>query len=238
MRDRLRYLLQPPAIVRRKLLVDGAQGQIAPEDLPAVRLQAVEDRARGRLHAGDGGNAKGEASEKDPEPAQRAHAVAQLPVRESPGDGGHAAHADTDRAAGRGAFQRRPGPLASHIDPAVHHANAPPAQLGQPCFMRDQQQGGAAVTTPCEEMVHHLPAGHGIEVAGRLVGEDEGRTVDQGAGDRHPLLLAPRQLAGVVSQPVRKAHRGELRLRPLMGVGLAGELARRSHVLPSRSWWG
>ena len=34
-----------------------------------------------------------------------------------------------------------------------------------------------------------------VEVAGRLVGEDDLGVVHDGAGDRHPLLLAARELA-------------------------------------------
>src|SRR4051794_755562 len=40
-----------------------------------------------------------------------------------------------------------------------------------------------------------------VEVAGRLVGEDDLGLADQGPGHGHPLLLTPRQLARTVLQP-------------------------------------
>ena len=82
-------------------------------------------------------------------------------------------------------------------------------------------------------MVHHLLAGRGVQVAGGLVGKEQARPVDEGAGDRDSLLLAAGELAGVVPQPVSEAHRGQLRPGPVEGVGLARELAGRGHVLES-----
>ena len=40
-----------------------------------------------------------------------------------------------------------------------------------------------------------------VEIAGRLVGQQNGWPHDQGARHRHPLLLAARQHAGPVRQP-------------------------------------
>ena len=80
-------------------------------------------------------------------------------------------------------------------------------------------------------MFHHLLAGRGVEIPGGLVGEEEARPVDQRAGDRHPLLLAAGELAGIVPQPVVETHRGQLHPSPIERVGLARELAGRGHVL-------
>ena len=44
-----------------------------------------------------------------------------------------------------------------------------------------------------------------IEVAGRLVGEDEVRIVDQAAGDGHALLLTAGELRGPMLQPLAQA---------------------------------
>ncbi len=57
-----------------------------------------------------------------------------------------------------------------------------------------------------------------VEVARRLVGEQDAGLADQGAGDRHPLLLAPRELARKMARAVRHAdllQRLAHRLRPL-----------------------
>src|SRR6185369_4832972 len=48
------------------------------------------------------------------------------------------------------------------------------------------------------ERVEDLRAGRVVEVAGRLVGEEQGRASDEGAGDRDALLLAGAQLVGAV----------------------------------------
>jgi hypothetical protein len=46
------------------------------------------------------------------------------------------------------------------------------------------------------EQRHDFLAGMAVEVAGRFVGEDQLRRVDQRAGNRHALLLAARNAAG------------------------------------------
>ena len=48
-----------------------------------------------------------------------------------------------------------------------------------------------------------------VEVSGWLVGEDDGRVVDERARDGHPLLLATGELARTVGHPIREAHRSE-----------------------------
>ena len=55
----------------------------------------------------------------------------------------------------------------------------------------------------------HFLAGPRVEVAGRLVGHEDRRAVDQRPGDRHALLLAAGELAGVVVHPVAQAHLAE-----------------------------
>ena len=45
---------------------------------------------------------------------------------------------------------------------------------------------------------HDLIAGVGVEVAGGLVGEDDGGLVDEGAGDGDALALAAGELVGLV----------------------------------------
>jgi len=47
-----------------------------------------------------------------------------------------------------------------------------------------------------EHDVHDLFARFGVEVSRGLVGHDQARRRDEGPRDGHPLLLAPRQLAG------------------------------------------
>ena len=57
----------------------------------------------------------------------------------------------------------------------------------------------------------HLEARPGVEVAGRLVGQEERRVGDQGPGDRDALLLAAGELVGRVVDPVVEADRARAR---------------------------
>ena len=59
-----------------------------------------------------------------------------------------------------------------------------------------------------EQREDGLPGGL-VEVAGGLVGQDDGRLPDQGAGDRHPLPLPDRDLGRARLQPVAEPDRGQ-----------------------------
>ena len=117
------------------------------------------------------------------------------------------------------------------LDPAVRHANRPVTERREPRLVGDEEEGRLPFAAPGEEVSHHLVAGCGVEVPGRLVREEKVGTVDEGAGDGDALLLAARKLARIVPQAVVEPHCGELLARPLEGVGGARELARGGHVL-------
>ena len=70
--------------------------------------------------------------------------------------------------------------------------------------MGDQQQCHAALALLGEQQVGDLPAGGLVEVAGRFVGDEDGRARRQRAGDRHALLLAAGQRAGIMRQALAK----------------------------------
>ncbi len=53
-----------------------------------------------------------------------------------------------------------------------------------------------------EHQLNDLRAGRGVEVAGRLVGEQDRGLDDEGAGKRNALLLAARHLGGIVRPSV------------------------------------
>ena len=55
-------------------------------------------------------------------------------------------------------------------------------------FVGDDDDGVAGLVQPGEQR-HDLDAGLRVEVAGRFVGEQNRRVVDQGPGDRNPLAL-------------------------------------------------
>ena len=68
---------------------------------------------------------------------------------------------------------------------------------------RDDDRRAAGVDLA--EQVHDLERELGIEVAGRLVGQDDRRIVDERAGDGDALLLAARELHRVRVHPVLQA---------------------------------
>lgn len=60
--------------------------------------------------------------------------------------------------------------------------------------MRGHDDGGTGPVDPVQEL-HDADGGLRVEVAGRLVGDQQGGPVDEGAGDGDALLLAAGQLA-------------------------------------------
>src|SRR5271169_2857635 len=103
----------------------------------------------------------------------------------------------------------RPGSLSGDAAPLErYHPLAHPldhlAVVG-----RDEDRGSAGI--------HFLEEGHDllghvrVEVARWLVGEEQDRLVDEGAGDGNALLLATRQLEGIRMHLVMQAHRFQRR---------------------------
>ena len=110
------------------------------------------------------------------------------------------ARAISQRRAGRGAEQQ--------------HAVGPRRGGAR---MRHQHAGRALVAHLRDERVEHALGGGRVEVAGRLVGQDQARPVHQRARDRDALQLAAREL-----------------LRQALGQALAGR-PRRASPRPARA---
>ena len=81
-------------------------------------------------------------------------------------------------------------------DPAGSHFNGPFGVAGGAVVV-GYQQDGAAVSGELGEVFQHGPGAVGVEVAGRLVGEDQARLVEQRAGQGGPLALAGAELEGL-----------------------------------------
>ncbi len=77
-------------------------------------------------------------------------------------------------------------------------------------------------------------AGLRIEIAGRLVGDEDDRIGGERAGERHALLLAAGHLRRVMRKAMREADGLELTAGALESVGAAGELQRNSDILQRR----
>ena len=73
--------------------------------------------------------------------------------------------------------------------------------------MGDEDERRAAVALQGEEEVDDRAAGGLVEIAGRLVGDEDGRVRHDRAGDGDALLLAARKLRRVVVQALAEADR-------------------------------
>src|SRR6476660_4738461 len=91
--------------------------------------------------------------------------------------------------------------------------------------MRDQDHG-AARPVEAGQQCQHLGTGSGIQVARRLVREDQGWLGDQRPGDRHALLLATGELGRIVRQPITQAQPLELNARPSKAIAAADALVQ------------
>ena len=100
--------------------------------------------------------------------------------------------------------------------------------------MRDEHQGRLPSPLQAEQKLDHLVAGLAVEIAGRLVGEDDLRTRAERARQCHTLLLAARQLRRKVIGAMRDADFRQQAAGDIEGVGLAGELERQGDVLQRR----
>ena len=87
------------------------------------------------------------------------------------------------------------------------------------------------------EQAHDFVGGAGVEVAGGLVGEQDDRVIDQGAGDGDALLLAAGELVGLVLHTAFQAHELQGRYRTVAaftGGHVAVVEQRQLHVLDGR----
>ena len=72
--------------------------------------------------------------------------------------------------------------------------------------MAHQQERRADLGAQGPDQLEDLPGVGGVQGAGRLVGQDQGRAVGQGPGDGDPLLLN--------EKAVMEYNRGEYATRP------------------------
>ena len=82
-------------------------------------------------------------------------------------------------------------------DDAVADGDDAMGVLGDVRLVGDEDDGVAFGVKLVEEG-HDLVAGLGVEVSGGLVGEDDGRVVDEGTGDGDALSLTAGELVGLV----------------------------------------
>ena len=109
------------------------------------------------------------------------------------------------------------------LDQAVTDADRPLRVIGDVGIVRHQDDGDPLVLIQLLEHPQHFFAGARIEVAGRLIREEQRRMIDQRPRDRHALLLAPGKLRGLVVHPVAQTHAAQHLLGPLAGFAV-GEM--------------
>ncbi len=78
------------------------------------------------------------------------------------------------------------------------------------------------------------PAGRLVEIAGRLVGDEDGGIGRERARQRHALLFAAGQFGRIVMDALRQSDGGKLALGAFERVGNAGELERHGDVFQRR----
>src|SRR2546428_4978286 len=100
-----------------------------------------------------------------------------------------------------------------------------------PVVGRHQYCGAACIDL--QQQLNNLPRGGRIEVSSGLVRKKNPWVVHEGAGDRHPLLLAARKLVGVLGLFAFETHDAEhfLDLRLEMAQRALGHAQREGHVL-------
>ncbi len=107
------------------------------------------------------------------------------------------------------------------------------ARVGGVRVVRHHDDGLAVLAVERLQQVEDLVARLAIEVAGRLVAQQQRRVGDDGARDADALLLAARELARVVIGPLAEPDDRQRRLHPLLALGRrrassAAAAARRS----------
>jgi hypothetical protein len=83
-------------------------------------------------------------------------------------------------------------------DVAVGEANNARGVFEQALVMRGEDEGKTEAAVEIAHEVDELSGVARVEIGGRLVGEDEGRAVDDGAGDRHALTFSSGEQVGAM----------------------------------------
>jgi len=115
----------------------------------------------------------------------------------------------------------------------VGHAHEAAAAAGKHQIVGDENEGGLTAARMRPNNRSTLLAGLAVEVAGRLVGENDLRSRLSARQWRH-ALLARESWAGMVGA-MGNPDLGEERARRVEGVGLAGKLQRQGDILQRRS---
>lgn len=121
----------------------------------------------------------------------------------------------------------------------VAHVQTPITACRQRRVMGDQHQRGTGIGAQRKQQFDDARAGAGIQIAGRLIGEQDTWGRREGARERHPLLFAAGELARIVAGALMQANSGERRIGALLSraQALTGQLQRQQHILARGQGW-
>ena len=116
----------------------------------------------------------------------------------------------------------------------VGHAHDATAALRQAGVMRHQDKRCLSPPLQVEQQVDDMTAGLAVEIACRLVGEENLRVGTQGASQRHALLLPSGELGREMIYPVRQPDLVEHGAGRVEGIGSAGKLEGKRDIFECR----
>jgi len=98
---------------------------------------------------------------------------------------------------------------AAHIsgNAGVAEGDGARAALGDSGVMGHDENGGVEAVVQIVDEAEDFGAGVGVEVAGGLVGEEDGRLESEGSGDGDALAFASGKLVGQVVEALAEAHK-------------------------------
>ncbi len=233
LRADLSRFLQEGAFGLACLAVHQPEGDVAAKDDAAFSGDALGQRTGNGINASNGGDAKGDAGEKDVEAAQAAAQFTQRQAQRQVSGGRRADH-DRHRALGRAKGGGGGGAAVVANQPAGIHAHGVATTAGQRRIMGDQKQRRPLLGRRLEDEIGDVAAGCGVEIAGRLVGNQKPWLHDQGASDGDALLLAARHLRRIMRQPLTEADAAEHVTGAVEGGIDAGQFQRHGDILQSR----
>src|SRR5690606_16812834 len=109
--------------------------------------------------------------------------------------------------------------------------------VSQRGIMRDENQRCAPAAMQVEQKIDDLIARFPVEIACRLVGENDQWVRRERSSNGHTLLFATRKLGREVAGPVTKSNLLQHRLRDCEGIAVTCEFQRKRHVFQRCHRW-
>jgi hypothetical protein len=92
------------------------------------------------------------------------------------------------------------------FQPTIHQVDDAIGHIENAVVVGDHQNGAALFLGQVLHQGDHVPARFFVEGGGGLIRQNQLGLIDQGAGDRHPLLLPPREGIGLVIDSISQPH--------------------------------